>query len=291
MGNTKTISGIYKEHLTSFYKHIKEAKNLNEEVVHKLRVDIKQLRSLYRFLEVLSKNKFSRKKVQKIISPLFDAAGEMRTTALNLKLTKALPIKILSPFVLYLKKEEQQKKELFIKELKDFDRKKFEKKQKNIIRYFKKEKGKSINKRSKEYIGSIYNEIRAVIPGATSDESFHEIRKKLKDIKAITKLLESLLHDKTLNIQYKKIKTLEEKIGKWHDSVIFAQELEKFISTNISKYLSLAKKTKNNKQNKKLSLLVVKLKVRSETNKKNIAKQLEKTLLKILPITAAATSA
>ncbi|MEO6426410.1 MAG: CHAD domain-containing protein [Bacteroidia bacterium] len=278
--DSRTIAKIYKEQVASFLKHLKEAKRLDEEVVHKLRVDIKQLRSLYRFLEILSKNKFHRKKIQKKLSLVFDTAGELRATALNIKLTKKRNSKILFGFKLFLGKKAYGQEKEFLRALKKFDKKGFEKLSKKALYYFNKKDGVLVNKASKEHIGSLFTDIQTEMPNIVNDENFHGIRKKLKDIKTINSLLEGFKVDRVLTSRYKKIKSIEEKIGEWHDRFIFITELEVFISHNLSKYLSRAKKTKkNNGDNEKLSLLVIDLKAKNELNKKNIAEKLKKKIL------------
>jgi hypothetical protein len=75
----KTISQIYNHSEAQFTRRLREAKQLNEQRVHKLRVDIKNLRVLLDLLQVVSHKKKAGKAVLKQVDPVFRKAGKIRT--------------------------------------------------------------------------------------------------------------------------------------------------------------------------------------------------------------------
>jgi len=277
MADSKTIADVYKEHEKSFLEHLKSAKDPDEEKIHKLRVEVKKLRTLFKFLEVLSKKKFRKEKVMKLISPVFKSAGRIRTAHLNLELIKDYRSVSLLGFKIYLKEKEKQGEKQFSEELKNFDKEKFKKLNKKILKDFKNTDQKLINKDSEEYINGRFSKINKDLPDLSNDNSFHDVRKKLKDVKTITSLLEDITPKAKSAVSKKNIETIEEKIGKWHDEVILVQQLEKFISENKSES-SQPSEIKKNKDNEKTTMLVLSLKANNEIKKKLIAQQLKKKL-------------
>src|SRR5574338_929575 len=106
MGNA--IAKIYKSNDHHFLKDLKGAKTLDEEKLHKVRVDIKNIRVLIELLKVLGARKFRRKALLELLNPVFRSAGRIRTATLNLHNSRHYQSKILQRFRqnLELKKEE-----------------------------------------------------------------------------------------------------------------------------------------------------------------------------------------
>jgi CHAD domain-containing protein len=278
MPRPKTISEIYKEHKKSFLKHLNSAKSLDEEKIHKLRVDAKYLRSLLTFFEFLSKNKISKKKILKLISPVFKSAGKIRTTTLNIKLTKVYRSKAILGFKIHLQLKEKKQEKILLKTIKKFDRKKFEKLHKKTLYVLKKTSKSNCVKRIEEYVKGFLETMHTDIVDVDNNKNFHDVRKKLKEVKNLTVLLENISPKRKLIIRPQKVEAIEEKIGKWHDTVILVQELEKFIMDSQNTNARPTERDKNNNDNEKLSILVINLKARNETNKKIIIGQLKNKL-------------
>jgi CHAD domain-containing protein len=278
MPRPKTISEIYKEHKKSFFKHINSAKSLDEENIHKLRVDVKFLRSLFSFFEFLSKNKIGKKKMLKLVAPVFKNAGKIRTTSLNTKLTKVYQSKAILGFKIHLQLREKQQEKKLLNAIKKFDKKKFEILHKKILYVLKKASKKNCVKRIEGYLKVFLENIHTDIIDINNNKKLHNLRKKLKDVKNLTILLENISPKRKLILQQQKVKVVEEKIGKWHDTVILVQELEKFIKDCQNTKTSAEERDKKNKDNEKLSIIVLNLKALNETNKKLIIEQLKKKL-------------
>ncbi len=278
MTGSQTISEIYKGQKKSFLAHLNSAKSLEEETIHKLRVNVKRLRSLLKFLNILSEEKFNKKKLVKLVLPIFKSAGKIRATTLNIKLTKVYRSKAILDFKVYLKEKEKREKKFFLKKIKKFHKGKFKKFHKQIVTVFKHADQKLVSQKCKEYVKIIFSKIHADMPNINSDENFHDVRKKLKDIKTISELLGNITARKKLLPGQKKVVSIEERIGKWHDTVTLVEELERYIKSPVNINANEAEKNKKNKDNETLSILVLNLKARNEVSKKLISGQLKKKL-------------
>lgn len=230
MPGTKDIFGIYKQHKKQFVKSLAAAKTLDDEAIHQVRVETKKLRSLFRFLDFLSDEGFKQKKTEKLISPVYKSAGKYRTVGLNLKLADELLPEALLAFKHYLEGKRAHAGKKFLKALKKFDKQKHKQLSKKPLSLFKKKSNALVLKGSTAYINGIFSGIQFLFTNPNSGENLHEIRKKLKDAKTIMGLLKELHSRKRQFPSLENIKALEEDIGKWHDKVILAEELENFAS-------------------------------------------------------------
>src|SRR5687768_15052291 len=119
------MTRVCRRHERSFLKALKEADSLKEKEVHRLRVDVKNLRVLLQLHHLLSDKKKPETKMQKLIQPLFDSAGEMRTAALNLKQTATYHNPIVNKFRQKMKAKEKSAAKKLLQHIKDFKPKKF----------------------------------------------------------------------------------------------------------------------------------------------------------------------
>jgi CHAD domain-containing protein len=268
MSDIKTISEIYEEHERSFLKHLKQARKLEEKKVHKLRVEIKNLRVLFEFLKVFSGKKFKTRPLLKLLSPVFKRAGKIRTLHLNQVLTHSERSAVMLRFKEYLQKEEKKAGERLIREIRNFDRKKLMKLHEKNIKTFRKLDSLALREESENYVRSIFAKIRTDMFDMNQDSVLHEIRKNLKTIKNVGQLLSEIDAAQSLNADIQKMYSSYDKIGKWHDGVVLAEKFENYVR----------KKEKPEVQKKALEL-VLKLKEKNEKNKILIARKLREDLV------------
>lgn len=269
MSNAATIAQIYKHEERTFLKCLDASARLREESIHKLRVKIKHLASLFSFLEFLTEKGFKRKEAMSMLAPVFKRAGKIRSATLHLRLLGAYRSRGMMAVKAELKHKESRAKKNFLTEVSGFDEKKFEKLHQLCLKQFKKQDSPVVIKKSRRYVDALMSGIRTDMAGLRNDEALHDIRKKLKHIKTIAALLEDLLPGTSAAEAYKKISVLEEPIGKWHDTVSLMGELEKFIATH----------REDMRANAQLTAFVLKLNAGKEAYKKQIAKKL-RVLLK-----------
>jgi|GEM_PF-2138876 len=229
MAAEKTIIQLYTEHEHSFIKHLKRAKNLEEKEVHKLRVEIKNLRVLFEFLQALTEKDFKFRGLLKLLKPVFKKAGGIRTAQLNLTLSRPYRSATMLRFREYLREQEKKTSRRFLKYIKTFDTEKLEKLHKKNLKAIKKFKPGSIETDSESYIRNILAKIRTAMFDVNKDRVLHEIRKHLKTIKNMGRLLKKLKLSPFMQGEIKKIALTYDKIGKWHDDLMLADTFENYI--------------------------------------------------------------
>jgi len=263
MSSNRSIAKIYKENHRSFLYHLKKAKELDESVIHKLRVDIKNIRVLVALLKKLSREKIRSKRLFKLISPVFGNAGDIRTTTLNLKLTKNSRSKLVLKFQEHLKKQNKKAEDEFLKTLKDFDKKKFNKYTETNHSILKKLNAKEVQQKTIDQLNKALEEVRTSFSETESDKDLHEIRKQIKTIKNLGIILKDMDSVNPFSKSLEKTDLLYKKIGDWHDSVMLVDDLEDF-----------AKAHKKLKPTLKNNLFIDKLKTKNKKNKSLIIKEL-----------------
>jgi hypothetical protein len=263
-----SISGIYKNQSKAFQKDLKKAVALDDEIIHRLRVDIKNLKVLLELLRVLSKKKFSDKPVQKLLAPVFDHAGEIRTAGLNAKLTEPFKTLPLHKFRKSLARRRQRFGMKLREEIQEFRLKKFERLNKKAMESFRKIKKQTLSKNSAEYLRILFAEIRADIFDISDDDTLHEIRKKLKTIKSIGAILDQLRAEHPFVDELKKVSLTYEKIGQWHDLQVLIAELEQFVN-----------EMEDPRALETTTPLLLRLKKKSLSNKRRIEKRLKADLV------------
>jgi CHAD domain-containing protein len=276
MTEAKNITELYKVHENSLRKHLRSALKPEEEPVHKLRVDIKQFRSLIRFLKFSNKDNNNHSKLLDLLSPVFKTAGLLRTNVINLKLSQPYRSRAARRFKEFLKSRQAKQKKKLVKELKDFNKKKFAKLSNAAVLGFDELKEKTIPKKADKFVAAIFSKIRRDMSGLNEDENFHRVRKNLKNIKTINQLLQEITPSKEIAEQLTSIKNVEQKIGQWHDTAVLAEEMEKYIAEERNT-LSAPDDTIE-KDLQKLAILVTGIKAENERAKKSVARQLKKVL-------------
>ncbi len=224
-----TISDFYLVHKKSFSKHLQAAKNLEEKEVHKLRVQIKNLRVLFQFLENLHHRKIKSTSFVKLLNPVFEKAGEIRTQHINLTLTAHYRSAIMWRFKNYLRQKEEKAGKALLKEIKHFDNGEFKTLHKKNLRSLKKIDTNTARKESESYIRLSFAKLHKDLFEIDNDEILHKIRKRLKTIKNMNHLVAEISPSVTISKGLKKIENIYEGLGKWHDDLVLAETFEKYV--------------------------------------------------------------
>lgn len=246
---------------------LKKADDLHEDNVHRLRVRIKKLRALLGFLGLLPHSNAGRKRLLKQLKPLFKAAGQIRTHQLNYRLTQGQRSAVMVKFRKELKQDKKEAEKDLLRELDRFDREKFKHLHHKVRDTYKKTSSKKVRRHIAKHTSRLFARVRATMYDIRHDDALHDIRKKLKAVKAVQKLSARLYPTAPVPAHVKKLPALEKKIGAWHDSIVLVEHLERFV-----------KKLRDPKQAEKANLLVLKLKEENERHKLQIAQRLKKDL-------------
>ncbi len=224
-----TISRIYRSHEKHFIKDLKEAKDLDEQRLHKVRVDIKNLRVLMDLKKSLSGNKNGIASINRLLNPLFKRAGDIRSITLNLKLTQPYQSQVLIRYRQHLKPRQQKASNRFLSTLERFDTKRFKKQHQKTLASLSELKEKSVRKGAEEYLRILFAQIRADIFDINDDETLHQIRKRLKSIRNVGTLLNQMDPKHAFTEELEKIERTYDKIGQWHDTIELVASLEKYV--------------------------------------------------------------
>lgn len=216
---------LYREQAASFDKHLEAARHAGSERVHKLRIDIKNIRALIGLTDAIAGNKKKHRKLPALLKPLFKTGGAMRTAALNLQQIRDHKGKGFDAYRDHLRKQKEKNAKSFREKVETFDKKKLHRHMKQASSHETQHFARSV----KDHIRSIVKEIRELLPGYKDDKLFHEVRKLLKKIRIIRKLLRGSAGK---DGRFSWVSDMEESIGKWHDGVTLLESLEHFIARN-----------------------------------------------------------
>lgn len=231
MSSVQTIAEVYEKNTNSFWKHLKGVEGLDEDVIHELRVDIKNLRILLLVAKSLLKKDLKKKSHLKLLSSIFDRAGEVRKNELNLKLARFYRSEGLITFKNHLKTKNHDNEKKFLKSLRHFEQEKFEKRSQELYRALKKIKlnqvGRDINQINKDEL----NKIKLILSKSATDKNLHVIRKKLKILKNLEAILVNLNFPDEGKPVFKRVQITYKKLGEWHDQNSFVNTLKSFLAT------------------------------------------------------------
>lgn len=234
MSSVQTIAQVYKRNSRSFLKHLESSESIDEQSIHKLRVDIKNLRILLLLSKALLKDDLKRKTHLKLLTPVFDKAGQIRKNELNLKLAQPLRRNSIVAFRNHLKAGKSKDEKHFLKVLQHFEGKKFEKRSQKLHSDLKKTTTNQVAEVIQQISKNELNKIRIILVGAKEDKDLHILRKKLKVLKNLEGILIDLgLFDARKSV-FKRVQSIYKNIGEWHDRISFAKALEVFLKRNQS---------------------------------------------------------
>jgi len=214
------------------WKHIRASlkdflKKGADEDLHELRVEIKQLTSLYHFIESCDLN-FNGNKLLKPIEKIFKLSGKVRDYRNAKQFCNKYKIEQ-KAFRNEAKKQEDYLEQLQQKHKRHtLDFKKLENKTNHELRGIGKEQ-------IKNYLRVKRQEAITDLGKKSNDKALHEVRKKIKELCYIANI-SSFERKGICNAQdLKKLDKLQDDIGNWHDISKFSQKLQGFFKAKQSR--------------------------------------------------------
>lgn len=218
-------------------KHLKKIRGLVNELlknktntgIHDLRVQIKKLKAFYLLTEALFPS-FKSKKHFRPFKKLAKISTQVRDLEAQLALPEIIAIKENS-FYSFIKKNEKKGLKIFHKELKNWDinilkaasaKVKKEMKHAGDARIRKKIYQKLKENKEKIRRFSQANELKMI-------HSLHDLRKLAKE-QEYNLVLYSRITGTETDKELKRLDSLQEAIGKWHDREITLELIDKFMS-------------------------------------------------------------
>jgi CHAD domain-containing protein len=228
---TNHLSNYYSKEIDLFLEHLITANTvLTEKNIHQLRVDIKRIRSVFQFLEVIVKQELNTKQYTHCLKKLFINAGKLREIQVNrVCITKyRFPKEITEKYKKYLSKKEQELSNRLKKTIKDFDDSVLKKSKKLIKKTTFNLNNKKICDESLSYIKDKTRKIEKLLSAGNKPVIIHRIRMQLKSLHTIVSFLQKTNPSEKLEKTLKLIKQTGVLIGNWHDKLILINSLEIF---------------------------------------------------------------
>lgn len=223
------LSSHHKHQLKQLTKDLKLVKSGFERGdIHRLRVDIKKLRALYRLMELLYPKQYEAKEHMPPLKKVFKHAGEIREMQVNLDYIKQykLPAGIVKPYIAFLKEHGKEARHRL----------------KRNIKHYKEDGGtltktelsalyKQLSILNIEHI--LYDETKSIqnlVHDKLTVNRLHEIRKRLKSLAEVIKLVTCINPGFLPEALPAVLKQTETLIGQWHDRIVLIQSLNSYMA-------------------------------------------------------------
>ncbi|MCF6241311.1 MAG: CHAD domain-containing protein [Bacteroidales bacterium] len=239
MQNNEVLKYFY-IHKTNFENNLKiVAQTAPEEAIHDMRVSIKRLRLLYKFMDYCFDKQFKAVKKSKSLSKVFKSAANLRDIQIQTKLIEDIEEKLnikLSEWIIRNNEKEKTEIERLKNYLKKYNYFKLEKqfvKSEHLLEVKLKETKADFNILINKYFNNRLEKIALLLNQDKID--YHKIRKRIKEPTYLTEII----NINTGNVPEKLIllKKLGKLLGDWHDIEVFIREKKLNTYKNIVNYL------------------------------------------------------
>ncbi|RUT79171.1 CHAD domain-containing protein [Ancylomarina longa] len=223
--NNFSVSFYYSIRFESFLNLLAKAKDLSEESIHEIRVDIKKLRSLLLVLEELGIEEDPVSKLLKQLRPVFKASGKLRTLQLGNRLLNEFPLDIplAMESLLEVKKTEVSEEVNAVYE--KFNLLKFEKRVNRICIKLEQLQLNELVAKLEEIIQDQLKLILKIWNSSYDLENLHQLRKYFKIEKTLLQFLIEINDNEELQKSLNLVNKIESKLGLWHDYEVFDQRM------------------------------------------------------------------
>jgi CHAD domain-containing protein len=238
------LFGYYKNEAEFFFKSIRRLhENFDADDLHRLRVSIKRIRTIYRLLEEFSDGRFDGQKHYSFFRKIFNQAGKVRELQVNrlLILENGNSSGKLKFYLHALDKKKEKYSSSFIRNLKQINTPELKRDVKKIKKRCKKIGNDYFLSKALELINSEIKTIKQLQDISTQNANIHKIRKHLKILYSLVKLSHSIKPIPELKKLKLTVKETEESLGLWHDRIILLSSLKKFKQDNRRQALHIKK--------------------------------------------------
>ncbi len=212
-----SLSLFYKERFDSFLRNLSVAEQIKDEDIHKLRVDIKYIRSLLLLIEEFNLDTDVGAKLLKQLKGIFNSAGKLRALQVSKSLLSESSVDKSAEIISVLDDDLNARAENFRTKLSEFDLPKFKQRVLSLYSLLNK---LSISELEIKVDSIIHDELEIVnklFNSSQGEEYHHEIRKLLKVIKALQQLLLALNEDVNRRQALDIVNLTESLLGNWHN--------------------------------------------------------------------------
>jgi CHAD domain-containing protein len=205
------------------------------EDIHQLRVTIKKLRGVWSLLDEISKKKNGNNKHIINLNAVFKNSGNVREAQVLQEMIKKNPSKYLKPYKNYLGNIQKRKEAQLKLALKGFKASQLDKLKDSVIKKIAEPKDVTIFTKSSVLTMKKLKKVRVHMQRVEDKRELHKIRMELKVVAELLSIMIEIHPTTRLKKMYSKIKTLNQRIGKWHDYYELLLSLIKFKKTGLKK--------------------------------------------------------
>lgn len=248
-----------------------------ERDLHQLRVRVKRIKAIFRFLQFLHPSEFRAKDHYRLFKPVFKAAGLIRESQVNLRiLENHKPGKaLIEPFSKYVSKLRPAWNENLDNAIASFNYTRLEEMNARVGDMLSAYTEPELIKKIDDFIYSESSRIKQLLDDSPDDyEYIHDVRRIFKNIKPLLKLIWPEKNSTLTESHFESLNRTEKLIGEWHDKLILSESVRVFFN---------AKGKKKDKFVDRYRALQNKLKKENDSALDKIRENLPPTLRKFTP--------
>ena len=201
--------------------------------IHKMRVRVKRLKSVFSLLEYCYPGEFRAKDFYRPYKAVFKAAGKVRESQVNIGLFREYPFAgaLRRSYYRHIKMKRQQWRPGLDALIHSFDYATLEDNNRKIGQYLSAYDEAELLGLTGRFIGSELKRINKLLKQEDDLHSIHGFRIILKNIKPLLGLLRRRRDSSFTGEQFDSLVETEKLIGSWHDRHIFSQSLKSFFDS------------------------------------------------------------
>jgi len=228
MGKSRLIQ-YYTDLQTSFTQYFKKAQERQGvEDIHQLRVYVKKLRTMWTLLEWVSHDDFSKKEHFALVSELFADAGVVREAQLNLAMISKYNSAHGPSYTKYIAKIQRQAEGKLLEEMEAFDFKRLRTLDNALMMKINGLSDKTVLKESGTLMLREMDKVNRLVDELHHNQKLHKVRTHLKKVTEMAVIM-NLLDTRAVEEEWQsRIRSLGQRIGKWHDYAVLVASLKNF---------------------------------------------------------------
>lgn len=229
------LSAYFNERIEVLTTHLNNTRvRLNEEDLHRLRVEIKKMNTLLRLLEVVARDGYEKKKYEKVLLKMFGPGGKLRESQQNIAQATAFGMKDIGHYRDHLATKNKKQEEKLQAALQQFVTARldlFRAELENFITHIDQDE---LNASITRFLNYEFRTIQDLSGEMSDQKTLHNIRRHLKAAGYMLILAIELWNDDKLIPFSNEVKSAETLIGNWHDKVVFVKSLGKYAEQDLS---------------------------------------------------------
>ena len=223
---------FYRKRTTSFLANIYKAGITgSSKDIHRARLDAKKVIAMHDLLQIVRVKKIRTPEYEKLFNKLYKVSGKIREIQVNLMLLSRPEYAVgdMTHFKLDLLLQEKEWTKEFLQVIRKFDEKKLAKAETKIKTALYEITPLTLQKKINRYIRSKMTSIRTLFGKGNDDQHLHRVRQHLKELAAVLTLVSNVKPTRKVDQVIDGLNKTEMIIGDWHDKVVLAESLERYL--------------------------------------------------------------